>query len=62
MKNSFLLISLFTISGTLTALENQPVHSAATIIKCTGQIPNKTACLIEANSLKINIYRIDIRW
>ena len=60
MRNHSSLISLLTILGIICNKGDQPVHSAATIIQCAGQIPNKTACLIEANSLKTNIYRIDL--
>ncbi len=60
MRRNSVFISLLTVLGFISCKWNQPVHSAATIIKCAGQIPNKTACLIEANSLKINIYRIDL--
>ena len=33
---------------------------ANTILKCTGSIPNKSSCLIKANTYKINVNRIDI--
>ena len=46
--------------GVISIKGEQPVQSAATIIKCKGQIPNKTACLIKAKSIKINIYRVDL--
>ena len=60
MRNHSLFISLFTLLGVLSFQGDEPVHSAATIIKCAGQIPNKTACLIKANSIKTNIYRVDL--
>ena len=60
IRNRCLFISLLTILGVISFKGDQPVHSAATIIQCSGQIPNKTACLIEAKSFKANIYRVDL--
>ena len=60
MKIRSLLIPLLQIFGCLVSLWNEPVHSAATIIKCTGQIPDKTSCFIEPTSYKIDTYRVDI--
>ncbi len=60
MKIQTLLISLLTLSAGLALSKNQSVHSAATIIRCKGQIPNRTACLIKPSSYKINTYRVDI--
>tara|TARA_B100000700_G_scaffold295753_1_gene358945 strand:- start:730 stop:1572 length:843 start_codon:yes stop_codon:yes gene_type:complete len=55
-----LFISCLAILGVIISKGDQPAHSAATIIKCSGQIPNKTACLIDAISIKANIYRVDL--
>ncbi len=60
MKNRPFLISLCTVIGWFTGTWTQAVHSAATIIKCSGQIPNKTACLIKPISYGIDTYRVDI--
>ena len=60
MKNRFLLIPLFTIFGGLIGSWHQPVYSAATIIKCKGQIPDKTACFIKPSSYNIDTYRVDL--
>mgnify|MGYP004131914429 CR=1 FL=1 len=60
MRKHFLFISLLTVLGIIGSKGDQPVYAAATILKCVGQIPNKTACLIEANSLKTTIYRVDL--
>ena len=60
MKNRSLLLFLVTALGGFLGFLIQPVNSAAKIIKCTGNIPELTACLIEANTYKIDTYRIDI--
>ena len=60
MRNHFLLVSCFAFLGIFISEVGQPVYSAATIIKCKGQVPNKTACLINAKSIKTNIYRVDL--
>jgi len=60
MRNHYLFISFLILLGVIGIKGEQPVQSAATIIKCKGQIPNKTACLIKAKSIKINIYRVDL--
>ena len=60
MKYRVLFLSLFTVLGGFVFAGNQPVKAAATIIKCSGQIPNKTACLIEAGSYGIDTYRVDL--
>ena len=60
MKNRFLLIPLLTFLGGIISNWNLPVRSALTIIKCTGQVPKNNACLIDASSYKIAIYRIDL--
>ena len=60
MRNRILFISLFAILGFSSNKGLQPVQAAATILKCAGQVPNKTACLIEAKSIKTNIYRVDL--
>ncbi|WP_320667408.1 hypothetical protein [Prochlorococcus sp. MIT 1307] len=51
---------MLTILGGVVGFENQPTYSASTIIKCAGQIPNKTACLIEPSSYVIDTYRVDL--
>ena len=51
---------LLVILTSITTLNIRPLYSSATILNCTGQIPNKTACLIEANSFKFRVKRIDI--
>ena len=53
---NYLLIFLTS----LISLNIRPLYSSATTLNCVGQIPNKTACLIEANKLKLRIRRIDI--
>ena len=60
MRNRSLFISLLAILGVISSKGGEAAHSATTIIKCAGQIPNKTACLIEATSIKTNIYRVDL--
>ena len=60
MKNRSLLISLLTFIGAINSSIDQPGHTAASIINCKGQIPDKTACLITPSSLKVDIYRVDI--
>ncbi len=60
IRKHYLFISLLTLLGALSSKGDKPIHAAATIIKCAGQVPNKTACLIEASSLKTNIYRVDL--
>ncbi len=60
MKNRTLLFLLLTSFGGLNAIWNQPVNSASNIIKCRGQIPDKTACLIKPSSYKLDTYRVDI--
>ena len=60
MKNRTLLLSLLTFFGGLSGIWNQPVNSSSNIIKCRGQIPDKTACLIEPSSYKIDTLRLDI--
>tara|TARA_Y100001968_G_C19421016_1_gene751742 strand:+ start:1005 stop:1787 length:783 start_codon:yes stop_codon:yes gene_type:complete len=49
-----------TVLGGLVYDWNQSFNSAATIINCKGQIPERTACLIKPSSYKINTYRVDI--
>ena len=60
IKPRFLLFSV--LAPLFGAISNWdiPAHSALTIIQCSGKIPNNTACLINASSFKIDIYRIDI--
>ena len=53
---NYLLVFLTSI----TTLNIRPLYSSSTILGCTGQIPNKTACLIEANTFKLKVKRIDI--
>ena len=60
MQNNSLFISLLIAFGGLIYDWNQPLHSASTIIKCKGQVPERTACLIKPTSYKINTYRVDI--
>ena len=60
IRNRYLFLSLLTIIGVISFKVDKPVHSASTIIQCAGQIPNKTACLIKAKSIKANIYRVDL--
>ena len=60
MKKCSSLILLFTVLVGLHDAWSKPLQSAATIIKCTGKIPNKTACLTKASSYKIDTYRVDI--
>ena len=38
----------------------KPAFSSITILNCSGDIPKKTACLIDANSYEVKISRIDI--
>ena len=51
---------LLVILTSMLNLNIRPLYSSSTILNCTGQIPNKTACLIEANSFKVKVRRIDI--
>ena len=60
MRNHSFHISLLTLLVVSNSVFTYPVDSASTIIKCTGKIPKKTACLIKANSLELNIYRVDL--
>ena len=60
MRNHSFHIYLLTLLGVSNSVFTYPVHSASTIIQCTGKIPKKTACLIEAKSLELNIYRVDL--
>ena len=60
MKNHSLLISLITILGASSTSFHQSAHSAATILKCKGQIPNKTSCLTSPSLFNVAIYRVDL--
>ena len=60
IKNKYLLFSFLTCLGAIFSNFDVPAYSALTIIKCSGKIPNKTACLINSSSYKIDIYRIDL--
>ena len=60
MKNRFLFLSLLTFLGGIISNWNLTARSATTILKCTGQVPKNTACLIDSSSYKISIYRIDL--
>ena len=60
MTTRSLFLSLVTALVGSLGVFIQPVNSAATIIKCKGNIPDLTACLIEASSYKIDTYRIDV--
>ncbi len=60
MKSRSLLFTGITLLGVLIGTSNAPARSAATIIKCKGQIPDKTACLIKPTSYKVYTYRVDL--
>ena len=51
---------LLVILTSMLNLNIRPLYSSSTILNCSGQIPNKTACLIEANSFKVKVRRVDI--
>ena len=60
MKYRSIINFLILTSTNLFGVGIKPAFSSITILNCSGEIPNKTACLIEANQYKINITRIDI--
>ena len=60
MKYRSIINYLILTSTNFFSLWIQPAFSSITILNCSGEIPNKTPCLIEANQYKINISRIDI--
>ncbi len=60
MKKRYLLISFVLFLGGVVDFWYKPAYSSATIIRCRGKIPNKTACLIEPSTYKIDTYRVDI--
>tara|TARA_Y100001968_G_C19436500_1_gene759999 strand:- start:907 stop:1731 length:825 start_codon:yes stop_codon:yes gene_type:complete len=60
MKNRSLLIPILTVFGSLTGIYSQAVNASTSIIKCQGEVPNRTACLISPSSYKIDTYRVDI--
>ena len=39
---------------------NKPVYSSAKILNCNGAVPKRAACIIKANSFKVNVRKIDI--
>ena len=53
---NFLLFTGVNLSG----LFIKPVFSSITILNCSGNIPKKAACLIDASTYKVKISRIDI--
>ena len=60
MKYRSIINFLILTSATLFGVEIKPAYSSITILNYSGEIPNKTPCLIEANQYKINILRVDI--
>ena len=60
MKYRSIINFLILTNTNLFGFWAQPAFSSITILNCSGEIPNKTPCLIEANQYKINISRIDI--
>ena len=60
MKKISRINHILVFLTSLISLNIRPLYSSATILNCVGQIPNKTACLIEANSFKVKVRRIDI--
>tara|TARA_B100000073_G_scaffold244986_1_gene205495 strand:+ start:768 stop:1583 length:816 start_codon:yes stop_codon:yes gene_type:complete len=60
MKYRSIINFLILISPNLFFIWIKPAFSSITILNCSGEIPNKTPCLIEANQYKINISRVDI--
>ena len=60
MKYRSIINFLILTSTSLFGFWIKPAYSSITILNCSGEIPDKTPCLIEANQYKINISRIDI--
>ena len=60
MKCRSIINFLFITSTSLFGVWIKPAYTSITIFNCSGEIPNKTPCLIEADQYKINISRIDI--
>ena len=60
MKYRSIINFLFITSTSLFGVWIKPAYTSITILNCSGEIPDKTPCLIEADQYKINISRIDI--
>lgn len=55
-----LIFNLFISYLIILFGSNKPAYASATILNCTGEIPKKTACIIQASSYNVNIRRIDL--